>query len=435
MLFAFPKHNHPQPRSDSTPRGSIDMVFQGSANEIDPTSSTGQVVNMAAQKHTTSPQETSDASLATRVMQELHLHDKPASGAGAAGGQQTLLPEPSSSQLTDMLSGLSPPKSGFNHDSYGNFPSAVPSPLHMPHPPMAPHAVGPSPNWSGMTLSDGSNILTHFYMCNDHIDVLGRTLFDLVADGRRVTQETAKEILDKANDTSAVLEQRFEDIKADITAVGRAVEGVERASERVSERVSEQSQAINAKLDKVLAYLKEEVVERMAKQSKKNADLENNVKALQKTVQELQKSVETKLSPSALAQVPPPGQVPFSSQLPQHRSQPSLGSFEPYNSGREMGGFRGNMPSITEARNDGRFRYNNHGNTPNTGSQQQWFRPPTAGRENKDENSPFQSSHPYAAASGDAGQYGGYMNNGYGSYYQTGPNEHTFSYNNPGTSK
>ena len=132
---------------------------------------------------------------------------------------------------------------------------------------------------------------------------------------------------------------------------------------------------------------------RSVKQTKKNADMESNIKALQSAVQELQKSVEAN---AKQPQHVPASQNMFASPLPNHRSQPSLTGY--YDSANDAGrdNFGQRMPPIQEPRNDGRF-YNNYGNGTNGNSQPWYGRPSTAGREtvNKDENTPFPASNPY----------------------------------------
>jgi hypothetical protein len=137
---------------------------------------------------------------------------------------QHLQPDQSSSRLTEMLNGFSPMRSSYNNESY-IVPSAVPSPLHgapglqiMP-PVNGSMALNRQP-WAGFTLEDGRNILTHFYMCNAHMDVLGRTMYDLISDGKG---ETAKIITGMHDATVAMLEERFQEVKLDVNSSGQMV--------------------------------------------------------------------------------------------------------------------------------------------------------------------------------------------------------------------
>lgn len=415
LLFAIPSKPKPGSMRSDTNHASIDVIFQGTASEIDPTSETAMMIN-SAQRPALSPAKSNDAGLATRVMQELQSRDQAGALEHAGSGPQHLQPEQSSSKLTDMLSGISPSKSGYNSDFYANCPSALPSPLYgMPGQQMPPSTTVPAPispphSWPG-TLADGSNILSHFYMCNAHMDVLGRTLYDVVADSKR---EAVKIASDKHEDTMRVLEEQFQDIKSSISSV-----------DLVAERISEQNQIVNTKLDKLQDFIKADVVEPLAAQTKKQADMENSIKALQKVVQDLQKMIDSRLNSSTAAVQPlQPIHASFPPALPHNRSQPSLpGFFDPTNDSNRDGSSR--MQPIQESRNDGRFRYGNNHHA------QHWYRPATLGRESKDENHGFPNANPFLHSS--PGQFGGgYL--GYGGYYPGGPNEHSFSYS-PGASK
>jgi hypothetical protein len=228
----------------------------------------------------------------------------------------------------------------------------------------------------------------------------------------------------------AALEREIEEIKNELKPFKTQMRDLSRTCESVLEQGQQNSQMnerlhnqinqmIASKFEKILDIVKEEVVDRLEKQSKKNAELEDTVKSLQKTVQELQKAVEGKdNAPSAKSQV----SNPFSSPLPQHRSQPSLG-------GGDI--IRREMPPIPEGpgRNDARFQYNYggasngayiHGNTPFSNGNQQWYRPSTAGnaRDGKNDSNGFPGS-PYMGMGMSNG-------NGYGGYFSGGQNDHGY---------
>jgi hypothetical protein len=268
-----------------------------------------------------------------------------------------------------------------------------------PHTPMSP------PSLTG-TLADGSNILTHFYMCNQHMDMLGRTIWDIVADCKRQTNE---EIEETHKDTVEILEDRFKEIKLQVESVGQAVD-----------HGCEQSRAVNAKMDQLLEFIKAEVVEPLAKQSQKNADMENDIKTLQKSMHEMRKMVESKSSttPSHPQVATHAGQSGHHSNLPNHRSQPSLVGY--LGAASDVGTPR--MPAVQETRNDGRFRYNQNAGY---GHGQQWPRPSTAvGRDNKDENNPFPPANFYQYGSAYLGYGGGYYSGEHpSSYYSNQSNQ------------
>ncbi|KAF2477374.1 uncharacterized protein BDR25DRAFT_338258 [Lindgomyces ingoldianus] len=322
-----------------------------------------------------------------------------------------LHPEQSASRLTEMLGGVSPSRNGYNN-FYANHPSAMPSPLygnqdqqvaHMPHPMMGSPVM--SPHALPGTLSDGSNILTHFYMTNQHLDVLGCSMHDMLEDHKREQTNTMNT---KHNEIVAALESRVEEIKSHIGAIGDTTDSL-----------SAQSSHIIGKVDQLADFIKEQVVDPLSAQAQKTAVIEQDIKALQKSMQALQKLVEAKSTTTpAQPQVLPTGQLNF--PLPNHRSQPSLAGFygSPPDASRN-GPPR--LPPIQDTRNDGRFQYNNSHN---------YYRS-NMGGENKDS-----THHGGLYENNGAAQWGGGMTmGGFPGYsypsYQTDQN-----YNfNPGASK
>jgi arsenate reductase-like glutaredoxin family protein len=234
----------------------------------------------------------------------------------------------------------------------------------------------------------------------------------------------------------AALERRIEEMKIGIIDIKNQTREVARSCDSASELFEQkqtqnqmqnqmQNQILNSKIDKLLQLVKDEVVNRLEQQSKKDDDLEDSVKSLQNTVQELQKTVEAlKSETSSKTQA---STNPFSSPLPQHRSQPSLNPYLEVANEPGRDNLQRPMQAIPEGRNDARFQYNYgggnngtypHGNGFNNGSQH-WYRPSTAGREGKDDN----NSYPRA------GYMGMGNGNAYGSYYPGGANEQGFGYN------
>ncbi|KAF2180692.1 hypothetical protein K469DRAFT_753087 [Zopfia rhizophila CBS 207.26] len=406
-LFAFPPRAHSTSMSNIDSRGSIDMIFQGSASEIDPDSNTGKVINAAIEKNAPSPQKGNESSIGRMVMQEIR-NKREDSSSQPSSNAQYLQPEQSSSRLTDMLNGVSPSKTGYNTEFYPN-PSALPSPLYgnpsqqMPPPMMAPSPMNPPHPHQPGTLADGSNILSHFYMANEHMDVVGRSLYDLVENSKH---EQIVTITKKHKETVRMLQERAEDIKTHVNLVGQNVE-----------HMSEQSEVVNSKLDRLIEFIKEEVVGPLAVQANNMADMENEIKAMQKAMQDMQKLMESKSNA-----IPDQPLIPQATQ-PYHRSQPSLVGYygSPSDSGRD-GLIR--MASTQEIRNDGRFRYGSMNG-------QNWFRP-NQGRENRQEMHPFSVSPPFG--NNGPGQFGsGYMG-GYLGYNWGGPTDQDYGYN-PSDSK
>jgi hypothetical protein len=344
--------------------------------------------------------------------------------SGSAGGSGYLQPEPSSSRLTDILSGVTPSKTDFNHDIFGNCPSAVPSPLHrmsiqqtpdqqlpnrqvpdqqMPSPMMTRPPSGP------MGIPHSLTWAQHFHMTNEHIDVSGRTLYDFVAECNHEQMVTSSSKHDK---TVAIMEERFNAIKLHLDSTNNE-----------ADRAHNQTLSINEKLDKLLEFVKVEVVEPLAVQSKRTAEMETSIKTLQKSVFDLEQLMEAK-SNSTLGCGPGPAaytQYP----LPHHSSQPSLvgGLYESPNDVAQNGSSR--LASIQEAANSGRFRYQN------------WNRSQSNVRENsKDTHHPFTAAtNPYnngaSNYSGTSGGGNGYMS-GYPGYVYPGTPEQSYNYTQGG---
>lgn len=313
-----------------------------------------------------------------------------------------------------MLGGLSPSKLGYSNDFAPNCPSAVPSPLYkmssrqMPPPSMN---MGPRPASSPQsppgTLSDGSNILTHFYMANEHIDVLGRSMYDLIVDSKR---EQLSEVTSKHDETVAILQQQVDELKACIRSVE---DGVGHASENQA--------MINAKLDQLMEFIKKEIADPVSRQSKKVVDMENDIKALQKGMQDLQKSLETKMN-QAHGTSPTPAAPPTNSGLPHHRSQNFYDATTNHNRDATP-----RMPAAQESRNDGRFRSGNN-------SGLHWYRLNAARENNRDDTSPFNPPHSYQNNGQGPFGGGGYLSGGFGGYYAGSP-EQTYGYNAGGPPK
>ncbi|KAF2751272.1 hypothetical protein M011DRAFT_473773 [Sporormia fimetaria CBS 119925] len=339
----------------------------------------------------------------------------PQQDAGSSRVAQTTgvtQPAERSSKLTDILENVSPSKTGYNYDFQAHNPSAVPSPLNNGQQFDPLSVPGQPPAWSGQ-LPDGSNILNHFFQCHSHMDVLGRTLYDMVEDSTKDAREASKSITDNQDAMLATLEQRFEDLKADITAVGRA-----------SERASEGSQAVILKVDGLVESIRNEFMERLNKQAQKTSDLSSSIKALQNAVQELQRTVDKRAAPydsapPGVSHPLPPMQPPnpFNHHLPQHRSQPSLAGY-PENTSNGL------PPGVNEMRNEVRYPNYNYSGVQN----QQWGRPGTAGRDGRDENSGFPSSNAYYHGSPAQGR-NAFMGQGYNNgFYTDSGDEHSYGY-------
>jgi hypothetical protein len=412
LLFAFPPHPDTTFSLDDPNGGDIGVVLKGAASKLDHNSNLSKMVNATAQESI--PPHKNDEPRLSLAREPQGNGDQ---FSGRVGRSGYLQPEQSSSRLTDILGRVSPSNADFNHDFFANCPSAVPSPLHrmpgqqtpdqqvpdqqhVPHPMM----MGPSPGPTGTPHS--LTWAQHFHMTNEHIDVSGRTLYDFVA-GCNIEQIVTSN--SKHDKTSAILEERFNDIKLHLDSVNNEVD-----------RAHDQTHSINEKLDKLLDYIKVEVVEPLTVQSKKTADMETSIKALQKSMFDLEQSVEAK---SNLAPGPGPGPSAHAQYpLPHHRSQPSLvgGLYDSPNDVNQIGSSR--LASIQEATNSGRFRYQN------------WNRSQTNARENnKDMQHHFTTAaNTYnngASNYGGANSGGGGYMGGYPGYSYPGTPEQSYNYN------
>jgi hypothetical protein len=393
------------------------MIFQGDMNDIDPQSSTGHLVKNSRQESMRD-----DSGLAARVMQELRVDERQPRQNGASGH---LHPDKSSSRLTDMLNGVSPSRGDYQGEFQPNCPSAVPSPLHkLPSPvtpmrsmPLTRDLSGPfGPPLSPKTIED------HFYMTNEHLDVVGKSTWDQI-------ETMKKEHLETFSNKHALLvttvEQHVHEIKLQIDSVNEK-----------ADRTTEQGHNIQTKLDELFEYIKNDVMGALAAQDKKTTGMEQNVQELQKTVQNMQKTIEQKQSePKMGQQHTTPGSVQTPSQagspytLPVHRSQPSLAGYygNMTESGREGQPTMPHMPDhrnnvLAQEAHDSRAGYGtNYG--------QQWT--PRGGYQarNGKEDRPYSGTNPYHFANG--GGSGQYSNGFTAAYPAYSPSDQHYGFQGP----
>jgi hypothetical protein len=371
------------------------MIFQGDARDIDPNSPTGQELRQNNQ-YVKANEMRPDAEITTRVMQELHIGEHPDTHHQTHGKSGLLQPDQSSSRLTDMLD-VSPGRS----DSHGEFrlhcPSALPSPLHQ--------ASGPGSSVRPIVSSNGSfghfpsaptlapkTIDDHFFMTNEHLDVIGKTTWDLVdATFRRQSADSNM----KLDQMAKLMEKQFDDIKTEINTV----------KEKAESTVDNQHKVFGS-LNSVSDVLKENIPRALTEQDKKLTSMETQMKELKQMVQALQRSSEQKIAE------PRVNIVPSSFPLPDSRSQHSLaGHFE---AGREHTHDNRSMASPQDGHNDPRAAYHK-------GYPQQWsVRTGYSGH-----NVTNKETNPYHFANG--GQYNGY-GGGYSPYnFSPSPPDYPFN--------
>lgn len=389
------------------------MIFQGEANEIDPKSSTGHLVNNGV-SHSMLVQAHDDSGLASRVMQELRMGEKQEQAPRQNGTNGHLQPDQSSSRLTDMLNGVSPRRNDSESRFQPNCPSAVPSPLHKVPAAVTPMvAMPPRINSSGLLGPPRTpkSIEDHFYMTNEHLDVVGKSNWDQIETLKKELHETFNS---RHGQLVATVEKHVQEIKMQVDSVNEK-----------ADRTTEQDHNIHTKLEKLFDFVKDDVMGALAAQDKKAASMEQIVKDLQNIVHNMQKlleqkHLEAKTSQQHVAAVPVSTPNPISSPFPPpgHRSQPSLAGYygNMTESGREG---QPPMPHLLE-RNSGLVQDGSSdprvGYVSNYG--QQWAqRSAYQGRGSKEER-PYSGTNPYQFANNIAngGQFGNGYNGGYSAY-------------------
>jgi hypothetical protein len=388
------------------------MIFQGDANDIDPQSSTAHSTKNSNQE-TMLVQIRDGSGLAARVMQELRIGEQQEKIPRQNGENSHLHPDQSSSRLTDMLNGVSPHRGGFDGEFQPNCPSAVPSPLHKMTSPITPMQALPIPRdlsgafepfRSPKTLDD------HFYMTNEHLDVVGKSTWDQI---ETLKKEQFEAFNNKHAQLITTMEQHIDEVKMQVDSVSEKVD-----------RTTEQGHNVQTKLDRLFEFIKDDVVDLLAAQDKKATSLEQSVKELQKMVQNMQKTLEQKLSEPRIGQqhgtavsAPAANATTSPFPLPAHRSQPSLAGYygNMTESGREG---QPPMPHIQDHRSNGLAQDTQ--NDPRAGygtNYGQHWGPRTGypGRNGK-EDRPYSGTNPYNFASNGAGA-GGQFSSGYSGGY------------------
>ncbi|OCK74483.1 hypothetical protein K432DRAFT_447270 [Lepidopterella palustris CBS 459.81] len=378
---------------------SIPVYFQGGSQEITPEAENSSFpagsreVNNTPNRATSSSPGKNERTLASIVF--ANMRNSPEQSLHQTVDRKAYNHEPQSYRLTPILDDRpSPSKESSRGEFYPQYPSAMPTPLYGHN----GHDISPPMLQNAHVLADGSDIITHFGVANHHIDLVADSLQKSID---RLKGETAISIETKHNETVNILEDHVADIKNHLNSV-----------EHNMGRVSGETDTANSKLDKLMDFLRDAVVEPLVKNMQQNAELAKDVKSLQKTVQALQKKLET--APNLTQNAP----MPSSSNdgaLPMHHSNPLQGPYfdSPSQELLQELPIRSNM--ARDLRNDARFQrfYNEMG--------QSWSNP-NIQRDHPDEN----VRRPYLAqCSGNPhGQFGGGYSTGYvGAYSTNGPDQ------------
>lgn len=237
----------------------------------------------------------------------------------------------------------------------------------------------------------------HFYMTNEHLDVVGKTTWDAVDMHTKQQIDTTNT---KHDQLLAVFNQHLEGIKSQISVL----------NEKVGEHVS-QTQSVDLKLDQFEKFLKTEVIGAMTEQMKKAGEVESNLKEIQKAMAHMQLTVDKLSESKSTSTQPATGMMPHNT--PVHHSQPALTTYYGTEVSRDEQSSVPTLPDRSVAGNydahgDARGNYGN-----NWQSQGYTGRAAYHGRY-RGEASSYGNSNPYNLGNG--GQYNtGYMN-GYPPY-------------------
>lgn len=317
----------------------------------------------------------------------------------------------SSSKLTDMLNSATP-----RTESLGNFcvayPSVMPSPPHKQHGPYVPIPPapmlrgGPGPAGSWPSPRTNKTIEDHFFMTNEHLDVVGKTTYDAL------DMYTKKQI-SAANASHeqlvVVLNDHIKGLKAHLSSVNEKAESN-----------SSQTHNVSLKLDQLESFLKDEVLTAMTGQAKKTAEMQSSLKEVQSTMTQMQQVME-KLSTTESGAYPPAssalsgsgGSAFMTQSTPNHQSQHALTTFYGNAPRRDE---QSPMPPVQDRAVSN--NYDSHSDPQGiygtNWQSQAWNGRPSYHGRNKGEATSYAGANPYHV--GNSNQYNnGYMS-GYSSY-------------------
>ncbi|KAH9867849.1 hypothetical protein IAQ61_007153 [Plenodomus lingam] len=355
MLFSHCPETHATNLSDASSdskNGSIGVMFQGSADDIDRGSSTYKMLTERDQAPaTTTTAARDDKTITSRVMQELrigeHDHSDTASNRAVYGQSDTasthVVGDQSDSaragamcdhsdtsstrtvgdqpapRLTAMLNEAILPSLAWTKNFQPKCPSAVPSPLHHTPGPVTPgQSAKDAPGHFGRSVNPMAirNIDDHFWMTNEHLDVVGKTTWDILA---MASQETMNTLRNKHARIMTLCEEQFEELKSHLTTVD---DKADRSAEKVAN--------VHHDVDRLLSRFNSA----FAAQDNKTTQMEQQLRDLQTSMQNMQTLLEQKIneaksSQQALASdqhtTPNSAQSSYLQQI--YPSQSSLGGF------------------------------------------------------------------------------------------------------------
>lgn len=252
----------------------------------------------------------------------------------------------------------------------------------------------------------------HFFMTNEHLDVVGKTTYDAI---EMHTKQQIAVTTAKHEQLVATLQQQFEDLKAQVIS----------SNERVDHNAN-QTQSIGNKLGQFEKFLKDELISAMTEQSRKTAELETSLKAIQTAMAHMQQSLEkvSEFKPTphqsaadTLAIQAASGLIPQTAHT-QH-SQPALNTYYGAEGSREEQAPMSHLQDRTVSSNYDPHANSrgNYGNNSNNWHSQTWNGRSNWQGRHRGEASSYGGTNPYHFGNGS--QYNaGYMNN-YSSYNHT----------------
>ncbi|KAI4956234.1 hypothetical protein J4E91_000445 [Alternaria rosae] len=397
LLYSHPAGSRSllHPREESA-HGSIKMIFQGDRQDIEPNSPTARELDENEQL-THESDRRSDVGITTRGMQELRIGEQSENSRQRNGN----LGDQSSSRLTDMLNAASPGRSESQGDFQLYCPSAIPSPLHkISGPPFSARASVPSGSYSAIPQPlPPKSIKDHFFMTNEHLDVVGKTTWDALETFGKEQENISQA---RHDDTLALINRRFKQLSSHLDAIKETANRVETSIDRVRE-VADSQHNIYATVNTIKDSIKETIPDAFKEQDKKMTCIEAEMKEMKQIIQALQKSMDQKAAETSNTPQPP---------FPSHNQR----------SPHSLHGHCGNIPEVVrdlqpvmqhgmsspqDGHSDARLGYQNGNHNGN-----QWAaRTAYAGRNGKEER-PSYAANPYLYNNG--GQYSsGYSGGGY----------------------
>jgi hypothetical protein len=230
----------------------------------------------------------------------------------------------------------------------------------------------------------------HFFMTNEHLDVVGKTTWDAIS---MHTEQQISTTNAKHDQLVAMLDKHVEGVRSKV------------------DKDVHQTQCIGLKIDQLENFIKTEVIGAMAEQAKKTVEVESTLKEIQKAMAHMQLTVdklsESKSTSSHTATVMMPQSTPV------HHSQPAVTTYYGTEVSRDE---QTQMPTLPDRSASGNYDAHGdaRGNYGNNWHSQGWTDRSTYHGRYRGEASSYANSNPYHT--GTNGQYNaGYMN-GYPSY-------------------